>query len=323
MTRFLVVGGGVVGRRVLRLLAGDVAAVVTGHPRPDRAAELFPAEDDATPEPSPDTVVVIATGAPHAPLVADLAAFGVSVVSVSDDLGDVRELLELHDAFTAAGASLVVGAAMSPGLSGLLARLLCRQLGRCDEIHVAAHATAGPACARQHHQSLAGHAIGWHDHQWVQRAAGSGRELCWFPEPVGAHDCYRAELADPLLLHQSFPDAARISARLSATRRDRLTARLPMLRPPHPEGGVGALRVEVRGTDVNGARAVQIAGIAEFVGAATAATAAAMAEAASAGQLPTGVVLTGDERLDLMALLAAVTRHGVRLQEFTGVPQRG
>ena len=39
----------------------------------------------------------------------------------------------------------------------------------------------------------------------------------------------------------------RVTARLAANRRDRLTARLPMLRPPHPEGGPGAVRVEVRG----------------------------------------------------------------------------
>ena len=38
-----------------------------------------------------------------------------------------------------------------------------------------------------------------------------------------------------------------ISARRSARRRDRFTARLPMLSPPHQEGGIGALRVEVRG----------------------------------------------------------------------------
>ena len=39
----------------------------------------------------------------------------------------------------------------------------------------------------------------------------------------------------------------RVTARVAASRRDRLTARLPMLRPPHPEGLIGAVRVEVRG----------------------------------------------------------------------------
>ena len=121
-------------------------------------------------------------------------------------------------------------------------------------------------------------------------ARGSGRELCWFPEPVGAYDCYRAELASPLLLRDLFPDVMRISARMSANRRDRLTARLPMLSRPHREGGVGALRIEVRGNDRRGGRSTLIAGIAELVGTAAAATAVAFHQTALAGNLPAGVV---------------------------------
>ena len=34
---------------------------------------------------------------------------------------------------------------------------------------------------------------------------------------------------------------------MAATRRDRLTMQLPMLRSPHPEGLLGAVRVELRG----------------------------------------------------------------------------
>ena len=45
----------------------------------------------------------------------------------------------------------------------------------------------------------------------------------------------------------AFPGVERVTARLAATRRDRLSAHLPMLRKPHPEGLVGAVRVEVRG----------------------------------------------------------------------------
>ena len=81
---------------------------------------------------------------------------------------------------------------MCPGLSGLLVRHLADQLASSDEIHIAVHGTAGPACARQHHRALAGQRR-WRlrDGDWVRRPAGSGRELCWFPEPVGAYDCYR------------------------------------------------------------------------------------------------------------------------------------
>jgi hypothetical protein len=114
---------------------------------------------------------------------------------------------------------------------------------------VAKHGTGGPACARQHHLSLGGWALQWYDGAWVERPAGSGRELCWFPDPVGGLDCYRAALPDSVLLLPAFAGAgvSRITARMSATRRDRLTSRIPMLRKPHAEGMIGAVRVEVRG----------------------------------------------------------------------------
>jgi hypothetical protein len=187
-------------------------------------------------------------------------------------------------------------------------------------VHVAVHGTAGPACARQHHRALGGRAVGWQDGSWIERPAGSGRELCWFPEPVGPLDCYRAELAVPLVLLRVFPSATRISVRRSATRRDRLTSRLPMLRQPHPEGGLGALRVEVRGSDDRGERITLISGVAELVGTATAATAAVFVDAVCDGVLPDGVVVGGDDRLDTVDLLDRVVQRGVRLQEFTGVP---
>ena len=309
-----VVGDGIVGRRITRLL-NDRRVIVRG-PRDS-------ATDALTSSLSKGDVVVMAVPGDHAPAAAVLAEHGVSVVSVADLLDDTNELLALDDVFRESDATLVVGAAMSPGLSGLIARHLASQLACCDEIHVAVHGTAGPACARQHHRALDGFAPGWHDGEWIERRAGSGRELCWFPEPVGARDCYRAEMTDPLLLHRSFPDAVRISARVSATRRDRLTSSLPMLRTPHTEGLEGALRVEVRGADRDGGRQTSIAGIAERAGTAAAATAAVFAAEASAGRLPSGVVLSSDATLDTVGLLAAVERHGVRLQEFTGVAQRG
>ncbi|MFP5487837.1 MAG: hypothetical protein ACLGHQ_05975, partial [Acidimicrobiia bacterium] len=217
--------------------------------------------------------------------------------------------------------SLVVGAAMSPGLSGLVARHLATPLASVDEIHIAIHGTAGPSCARDHHRSLSGLSPTWRDGAWVEHVGGSGRELCWFPEPVGAKDSYRARIAAPLLVHRAFPEVHRISVRRSARRRDRFTAWLPMLRPPHPEGGVGALRVEVRGADATGARQCVVAGVAEQVGTTAAATAAAFVTALADGVVHPGLVVTGDAALPTLDLLRRVQSFGVRLPEFTGVPQ--
>jgi hypothetical protein len=302
-----IVGDGIVGTRLERLL-GD-HSIRFHDPRVGPA----PATDS-------DDVVILANPAGHAPLAQSFAARGTSVVTVGDHLDDTRELLELDGAALGTGATLVVGAAMAPGLSGLLARHLANGMDTVDEIHVALHGTAGPSCARDHHRSLSGRAVGWRDGQWRYSLGGGGRELCWFPEPVGALDCYHAEIASPVLLHQTFPDAARIDARRSARRRDRFTARLPMLRPPHREGAVGALRVEVRGASADGARVTKILGVAELVGTATAATAAAFALAVLNNDLPAGVVIASDASLDTVALLRRIQGFGIRLQEFTGVP---
>ena len=63
-----------------------------------------------------------------------------------------------------------------------------------------------------------------------------------------------------------------------------------------------------------------IAGVAELVGTAAAATAIAFVTAIARGSLPVGVVRPGDGALDTVDLLATIADVGVRLQEFTGVP---
>ena len=305
-----VVGRGVVGQRISRRLPTviDNVAVIDHDPRIGRDL------------PSDVTVVVLAHGGEHAEIALQMIQRGVAVVSVSDDLADVRSLIDLDDIARDADVPLVVGAGMDPGLTGLLARMSASKLASCDEIHIAFHGTAGPACARQHHRALSGRSLGFHDGEWIQPPAGSGRELCWFPEPVGPYDCYRAELVSPLVLHQAFAQVDRISARVSANRRDRLTAWLPMLSPPHREGGVGAVRVEVRGTDEAGARVTSIVGIVELVGTAAAATASAFTVEAIRGRLPSGVIRGGDAVIDTVGVLDTIDQLGVRLQEFTGVP---
>lgn len=305
-----VVGNGIVGRRIDRVL---------GTYRPS----YHDPRHGSVPATRPGDVAVLAHPVEHAPLARILGRRGTSVVTVGDQLDDIRELLELGDEFADSGATLVIGAGMSPGLSGLLARHLGNQLAHVDEIHVAVHGTAGPACARDHHNSLRRRSYGWHDGEWVVHVGGSGRELCWFPEPVGAMDCYRAQIAEPLLLHRAFPTATRLSGRRAATRRDRLTARLPMLRPPHGEGGIGAVRVEVRGRDQLGGRQCLIGGLAELVGTAAGATAAAFATMVLEHRFAPGEVLASDAALPTHDVMRRVETFGVRLQEFTGVPQPG
>ena len=239
---------------------------------------------------------------------------------MSADIADVRALVDLDDHARRAMRALIVGAAMSPGLSGLLVDHLWRQLHVAEEIHVATHGTAGPACAVQHHDALGETAIGWHDGVWIERPGGSGRELNWFPEPIGAKDCYRAALPDPFLLQRCFPSASRISASGSGTRRDRLTARLPMLTPPHAAGDLGAVRVEVRGAGRRWrARHGDRRRIGADGGSCCGRRRPRASRPASAVPIEPGVHVVGGPTLDAPALLRRTVELGVQLQEFTGV----
>jgi predicted dinucleotide-binding enzyme len=321
-----VIGAGVVGAaagRVLHSCGLLVKWFDTDRSAASRAASRVGGAAATSLENAVDAVdaVVLASPEPHAAASAELLGSSVHVVSVSDAPDDVAELLSLDGSAAASGVSLVVGAGLAPGLSGLLARHLAEQVASVDEIHVAMHGTGGPACARQHHGALGDRSIGWHDDEWVERPGGSGRELCWFPEPIGAVDCYRAAVADPLVLHEAFPSAQRISARVSATRRDRLTARLPMLAPPRRHGDVGGIRVELRGAAADGERLTHVAGASGRAGDIAGTVAGVCAAAAATGRTAAGLhVLGADPELSRW-LLAQVVTHGVTLLEFTGVPR--
>ena len=299
-----IIGSGVVGTRV-------AAQIHTLGLRP-RVASLRHATDlfDCS-------VVVLAHGAPHSALAATFVAQGIAVVSVSDNLADVLALLDIQDRALARQVPVIIGTACSPGMTGLLVHHVTRAFESIDEVHVAVHGTGGPQCARQHHESLAGVSIGWHEGEWLQRPAGSGRELCWFPDPVGARDCYRYASPEPVLLQRIAPSLQRISARVSATRRDRLTARLPMLSPPHPEGTLGGLRVEVRGVR-NGMRHVEIVGIAERVATITGSVAAHAARALMNGSVPPGVHNLGQGEVPNDDILDGVLDSGTILHQFIG-----
>ena len=322
-TSVAVVGLGVVGARVARQLTSSSIPVLVHDRRADlqnvTARALKAGEIDSAIDlhPGETSVVVLATPSRQGTLTRRLVERGLNVVCTSDDVEDVRDLLELDGVARANNESIVVGAAASPGLSGLLVAELASRVDVIDEIHVGVHGTGGPACARQHHRALAGDAPGWHDGEWISRPGGSGRELLWFPEPIGGRDCYRAELADPLTLQRAFPSASRISARMSATRRDRLTARLPMMSPPHAEGGIGGVRVEIRGSR-GGERRTEVAGTAERTGIISGAMASAAAVSALSSALPVGVVVLGAPGVPNGAILDDVIKRGITIFEYVG-----
>ena len=320
------VGVGAVGARATRqLVATDAVEVVlvsdTSRERVDALHEAMPdrvrsVAIDAVAAVDAQVVILATPAGQHVALARALVDRGIAVVSTSDSIEDVQGLLALDAECAERGVPIVVGAGFSPGFSCLLARHASAGFDRVDELHVAKVGTGGPACARQHHRALAGTAVDWRDGAWLSRPGGSGRELCWFPDPVGGEDCYRAAVSDALLLVPAFPDVERVTSRLGANRRDRLTARLPMLRPPHPEGGPGALRVEVRGRRGE-TREVLVLGAMDRPAVAAGAVAAVAACWAGEGRLAprsAGLATTAD----VVPFIAELARRGVRAAVFEG-----
>jgi saccharopine dehydrogenase-like NADP-dependent oxidoreductase len=303
--RALVIGTGAVGARVARTLGqhDDVDEVVAGRDFDARARA--------------DVVVLATPSARHAGAAAEAIRAGCHVVSVADGVEAVRDLLELDPEARERGRTIAVGAGFSPGLSCVLVRHAATALDAVDEVHVSRIGTGGPACARQHHSALGGTTLDWRDHGWHRRPAGTGRELCWFPDPIGAADCYRAALPDALLLVPAFPAAARVTARLAATRRDRFTTWLPMLRRPHPEGGLGAVRVEVRGRRA-GTSATEVLGAIDRPAAAAASVAALVARLVVQGRVERAGAAGLATLVDPLPFLHELAHVGVKAAVFEG-----
>ena len=329
--RLAVIGCGAVGARAARQLLSTpgVDQLVLRDERVEHlhalAASLGEAaraeEPPYTIAPAADAVIVATPAGTHARLAVAALERGASVVSVSDSIEDVRLLLALDDDARRVNRSVVVGAGMAPGLSCVLARFGARSFRSVDEVHVAKVGTGGPACARQHHRALSDTALDWRDGIWVRRRGASGRELSWFPEPIGARDCYRAALPDALLLVSEFPEATRITSRMAATRRDRLTMHLPMLRPPHAEGGPGGARVELRGERLDGGRDVAVYGVMDR----PAVAAGAVAAVAALWALDERLRLPGAGGLarlvDAAPFLRELSTRGIRTAVFDGTPR--
>lgn len=325
-----VLGAGAVGARAVRQLASsaEVKRVTVTDVDPRRAASVESSIDDprvTARAVGPSwaagaDVAVLASPTGHRAASELLLEAGIAVVSTAHGLEEVRSLLALDAEATERGLAVLLGAGFGPGLSDVLAAHAASTFDAIDEIHVSRRGTGGPACARQHHRSLAGEAVEWRDGAWARRRSGSGRELAWFPDPVGPADCYRAAIPDPLLVAAAFPGVGRVSARVAATRRDRLTARLPMLRPPPRESGMGAIRVEVRGRR-GAARDVTVLGAIDRPAVAGGAVAALAAVAVARGEVAAGARgLAG--AVEPVPFLAELARRGVKAAAFVGDGRR-
>ena len=268
--------------------------------------------------------VLLSTPPDQAQLATTVVNARVPLVTTSDSVDDVRSLLDLHVAAVSKGVPLIVGAGFAPGLTDVMAAHAGAWFETVREVHTAKFGTAGPACARQHHGALSSESNDFRDGEWLHRPGGSGRELVWFPDPIRGADCYRAGVPDAMLLHRLFPDAERLSGRMAATRRDRLTSRLPMLRKPHAEAGPGAVRVEVRGR-LEGEESTVVLACMDRPSLAAGAVAALSIGAVLTGALRrpglTSGCFTLGQYVDSVTFLRALSARGVRCARFAGTTE--
>jgi hypothetical protein len=332
--RVAVVGAGAVGARAARQLVSvdGIERILVASPsvtRREQVAEAIgpvaipiDANLDTISSGGCDAAVIAAPAGSHGAIARHLLGADMHVVSVSDAVTDVEALLDLDSEARERGRAVIAGAGFAPGLSCALARHLAGLFAEVTEIHVAKVGTGGPACARARRRALVGPAVEWRDGAWIEHGAGSGRALCWFPDPIGGRDCFRAALPDPLLLAPAFPRVERVSARVAATLGERAIARVPDLRRSRPRspamGDLGAIRVEVRGRTSEGGRGVRVYGALDRPGVAAGAVAAVACGAATAGRLERWGAGGVAELVDPRAMLEELARRGVKAAVFEG-----
>lgn len=267
-----------------------------------------------------DAVVIATPVGLHRSAANEALGSGAHVVSLSDDPDEVSALLALDETFRHEGIVLAVGAGFSPGLSCVLAAHAAEAFDVVDEVHIARVGTGGPACAQQRRRAMRRDATDWIDGSWVDWPAGSGRELCWFPEPIGARDCHRGDLPDARLLQPVFDEVTRVTVRLASTPRERWMARtflpLPRTNPDKP----GALRVEVRGVR-EGRRETTVFGVIDRPVVAAGVVAAAIAVWACEGRLLDGGAKGLAGLVETTPFLAELARRGVKAAVFTGTDE--
>ena len=333
MTCVAVLGAGAVGARVARqlLTLESVDQIVLRDTSAERLARASRSLGErCRVEQSPfskslevDALVVATPRGTHVEAVLETIAARRPAVLVGDGLAETIAVLRHSGEASSAGVPIALGSGFGPGLSCVLAAHAAAWFDEVEEIHVAKAGTGGPACALVHHRALSRRSFDWRMDEkigvgdWVRRAGGSGRELIWFPDPVGPRDCYRAALPDPVLLHHAFPTVRRITSRMAATRRDRLTAPMPMLAPPHVEGGLGAVRIEVRGQRGRTSDVV-VLGATERPAVAAAAVAATTVEWLLAGRHRVAGMAGLAEMVEPVTFLTDLARRGLEASVFEG-----
>jgi hypothetical protein len=324
VTTALLVGAGAVGVRAGRQLVDTpgLEQLLVADRDPDRARELAEVlGGTAVPygplPPGVDAVALAIPGDPAVPYAHRAAVARVPVAAVSDDPTGLTGLLALDPLAQEQGVPVVVGCALAPGLTDVLARHAADALDEADEVHVARVGASGEVCAAALRRARHERPVEWRD-GGARTARRLGPELVWFPDPVGAREC--VSIAGVETIHQAVPTVTRATLRAAEV----APPRRRLLGPPRPRDDWGAARVEVWGWR-GSVRDAVVYGVIERPGVA-AGTVLAVAAAKIAGLLPSVELQTprpGARALGAVVepapFLAELARRGVKAAAFEGV----
>ena len=327
MTTVLLVGTGAVGVRAARQLVDTPSierVLLASRGTPEGLAEMLGAKATATThrvaDAVPEGVDAVASALPAEPdavLARRCIDAGVPVASVVDGAAAIDRLLALDDDARRAGITVAAGCGLAPGLADVLARHAADALDGADGVRVARSGVAGAASLASLRRERRETGVMWVDGGW-RRNHRSGAELVWFPDPIGAHDCYPVGGGVRLLV-QALPDVELAGVRADDPPSRSLAARLRRM-----DAGWGATRVEVSGWRGRG-REILVYGVVERT-AVAAGTVLALTAALLSGAVPElerrmrepGVYGLG-ALVEPAPFLAELARRGVKAAVFEGV----
>lgn len=266
---------------------------------------------------------------------------GVDYVTNCDDWQTTSALLELDPDAAESGVLAVTGAGATPGLTNAMALHAANSFDSVDEIHIAwVGSTNNPSGAETVSQTLktfVGEVPTYADGAWRNIRAGSGRELVWFPSPVGGVDVVSCGHPEPLTLPRNIDGLTAVTVKGSigiALLQDllRVASRLGLSRSGIERlGGVSGidswlpgvglisggprwagLRVEVRGMR-NGARETVVLGAIDAMQNLAGASLAATALMVGSGEIAKKGVLAPEAVLDPRAFFGHLARWGIKI----------
>lgn len=229
-----------------RILVDDTdparaAAVVAG-------AGAIAIPSGVTPDADLDAVVLATPDETQPRLARQFLAAGHLVVATASSPEAVDALLTYDGLARDHDTAVIVGCAFSPGMSSVLTAHAAALFAEVHEVHVAMYGAGGAACLRRRVGAARDDVLEWRDGEWETFGARSGRELLWFPDPIGERDCYRGALSEARLVHRMLPSADRLSARMALPEEEgSMRLLMSLRRGSRPTLAPGAIRVEVRG----------------------------------------------------------------------------